>query len=315
LTEKRRNQLELNIAAGYNAESEVSTLLRKLFNGQDTTYRGADDKGIDQVIQFTNPIDKDELIYFGVQVKTGITDVEETNEEWVISKLKERDIRKYIKAHLPVILVYVRQEKKVEYYWKIITKDIKGKKVYIPKNSKLTPSAPYDLINYIKTKENQKNIKGTREYSKLVPSLNLTLRDFSKQYFKNKLLGTKIHNEILGDISVSWKFWRHITKKGRKSHLIYSALEILPAVKDEIQNSTSFDTYRRLKSFRRGNLDYQTRLLILKSNQVKFDDSIPQNITISIWECITYPSNWKDKLNIYPEVERKLILQSFFIKK
>ena len=229
-----------------------------------------------------------------------------------IVNLNEKRFEEWRISNIPVIFIWV-DSSNGDCYWRRVTKKTQRKNFTISKLAKISPATSIDLSLY---SEDFSPYQSIFQINRLRSPLSLGKRKYAKQYFIENLLGKEFSHPSVGEIKISWAFWKHLTNKDRPQQYIWESLSLLPAVNDSIQLPWSFTGIRRLWNITRGKTTSEGRLLIFDSYGEEAECSSNQRlIRTVVRERLYYRKDWFNTPDPRNEIKRELFLESIFEKK
>jgi hypothetical protein len=300
-----------NALLGEFGEQEARNRLERCLLGTGARFQGSSDKGLDLILQFESPNRMDELFHFGVQVKAGDSYVQSRGSRWLVKNISPDRFRQWCRSHLPVLFVWVRPTAPAECYWALIRKDSTLERFSISKGALISPSLRYDLTLGMSRDQTNSVVRG----QVLIPPLGLGLRPIAKRHYRALLQQrAALMNPVLGDVRLSWRAWRHMTRQGRPKRYISQSLQLLPNLSEVVSASTQFLGMRRLARVRRGAWVTEVRLLAFRGPTLVFGARPPAEIRVVFRERIRYPLHWAQDVRLHENVSRDVTIESLYEK-
>ncbi len=292
-------------------ERQARTQLEQALSGHGVQFQGTADQKLDLIVQFHGPDPARSLLYLGVQVKTGWSYVRHVGPHRIFLKANPEDLKVWKRSNLPVALIWVNPDT-AECHWTQITDKTQPQYLSVSRRAKVSPALAYEfaarLISLRPTSEDGR-------VTSLHSGLSFGLRQVAKNYYRNALLGKKLAHPILGDVSVSWRGWRHLTRAGRSKSFIAQSLLLLPSVKWVSEHPTVFRGVRRLPPTSRGEWTTERRLFLFDTTRVVLPGSTPRTIRTVFRERVSFPTDWLTRARYHLDVRREAAFESVYEKK
>ena len=302
--------MTVNAQLGEFGEQEARNRLERSLMAAGARFQGFSDKGLDLVLQFEAPVDRQPL-HFGVQVKAGNSYAQSRGSRWLIKNIPADRFRQWTRSKLPVLFIWVRPTTPAECYCILITRDSSLEHFSISKGALITPSLRYDLTLGMSREQSNATLRGQL----LIPPLGSGLRPFAKDRYRALLrLGRPLVNPVLGDVVPSWRGWRHMTRQGRPKRYISQSLQLMPNIADIVSTATQFLGLRRLGRIPRGEWVTEVRLLAFRGPTISFGSRAAADTRIVFRERIRYPREWAQDISLHDNVTREVTIESVYEK-
>ena len=292
-------------------EQNAQYKLERALQAHASRQQGSADEGIDLTLHFQSHVPPKRRIHMAVQIKCGHSYVQDKGNKYRIIRIGEQRFNEWRESNIPVILIWVNSDNGL-CYWKIITKKTRLKEIYISKHAVVSPITAIDLSLYL---ENDTDTTKVITISQLTAPLSLSIKKYAKQYFIKNLLGKTFHNPYIGNVNISWAFWKHLTRKKRYQKQIFKSLSLLSNTGEALLNTAEFIGIRRLWSVERGDFITEGRLLIFDTYGVDSKFLFQRTIRTVIKERIRYKKNWINSSPTEAQISRELFLESIYEKK
>jgi len=274
------------------------------------------DKGIDAIVQFKPPYNDINLLFFGIQVKTGFSYVKKDKKGWKIRNIKRDDLIKWKENDMPIMLLWVHPEKKNQVYWHLVNLHTNNKNLLIPKMRYIRPSLRYELPLFLL---HLKKPVVMKRFELFIPQLTEGIRTAAKDKYKTMMVNPDILkdqysekapvNPLTGPVRITWHGWRHITHQKRRKRNIFSTLQLLPVLYWAIENPIKPPKIRRFSLKKSGNWYTETKLLIFTTTANILGRG-HLTIVYVIRETINFHEDWVGIPN--SKIKRSAIFESLY---
>ncbi len=291
-------------------ERHARTQLEQALSGHGVQFQGTGDKKVDLLLQFRAPDPAGSLLYLGVQVKTGPSYVRKIASGRIFLKVGSEGLAVWRSANLPIALMWVNPDS-AECHWTLVTERTQHQYLSVSMHARVTPALPFELaakLIRLRTDPNEHRL------SLLHPGLSAGLRQAAKKYYRSALVGTELSHPIFGKVGVTWKAWRHLTRRQRSKSFIRQSLRLLPAVKWVTEHPSTFRSVRRFKSILRGRWTTELRLFVFDTAMVVLPGSSHTTIRTVFRERVTFPADWLTQARYQDAVRREVSFESIYEK-
>jgi len=294
---------------GKLGEHQAMHILGSATLSEPVQYAGANDEGLDITVQVKSPSQAGHLVHCGAQVRAGESHLKKEDDDRYYIKVGNKEFSNWKEMNIPVLFIWVHPSGLA--YWAAITKKSSRKYFSISKRAVITPSIRTDISLMGHTQIQQLQNK---KFELIRPTLTDGIRLLAKNCYE-RLKQTSIEHKQLGLVELTWLGWRHLTRKGKSPKDIHDSLQLLPSLKYAIQNTKRLVAQRRLGITERGNWVFERRLLIFESQPINFDDGFTRVLHLALREITKYPSDWRNRIDLYESIERRVVFESIFVPK
>lgn len=251
-------------------------------------FQGTNDRGFDGVILDIHR-GRTTSTQFDIQIKTSTFDRDHPGDEFP-APVDTKHMTLWRDSNVPVVLVCVDIGPPAKAYWRLISPTAKDGKILVSRRNKFDPTSRDEVMIAVKNAFPKKvpAVKGETLNAPLVGSI----RDVAKDFYRRELM-TKSYtdNPVFGPVTFTWKGWRHMTKKDRRSKHIALSLMLLPCVQSVIGPGNFPSSWRPWPNVIRGNV-LQYRTFLWFDRAFVFDDRAPAWIRVLIERRVFLPKDW-----------------------
>lgn len=293
---------------GNDAESKAAAdFIQALKCQVSWSSREEDGKKIDLHVSFNHPW-ANEIKSLHVQVKSGNSYAEETNEGFTLKSSVINEVRRQTQS---ICLVWVSNIQNKVYWAYIHPNTIKSKSLSYGLHHKLTPATKFDLTRCI---ERSLNIK-TGGKGIIIKELNINNIQLIRKRIKVLYNSFKnINSPILGSIEITRFGWRYMFRKSRSSTFKQRSLNSIPYIKLFLEQKPSSHVIMKFEENNEGEYVYHKTEHLLKFKNSKNNHLANITVNIRIIEVIGYPLMWKDASYNTQLIQRRVIFKSIYYK-
>jgi len=283
-------------------ENHVQTIVETGWGCLFISYGGRDRAAIDgKVIDVVNGVVKP--LEFNIQVKTGDFGNRHSNE--FAAPVKLDHLEHWQQLNVPVVLVCVDTKPPTKAYWRLI-RPRDTLPLSVSRRNLFGPGSRNVIVGAIRKALKQDSITPIQGRVLDVP-LQSSVRIACKNYYKELKCRTIIH-PTYGRINLTWKGWRHITRRKRSTRKIAVSLLLLPSLPEILRSSIQPVNSRELPSLRRSGHILSRTLLVFEA-MLKLSHRGDARVRIIIERDILFSKDWA---TTDPKYNRRIQMCRFY---
>lgn len=322
------NVAQINDVNGFDAERKAASLLTMACNMRVSwASRKEDDSKVDLICTYINPNIKNHVNTVLTQIKSGNTYASIKNiSEQDFLKVKTSQFKDYLKRPHPTLVVWIDNVNE-KFYWFVVKNGADTIRKLYDSTHIISPCLRFDLNRILSSFTSKNGGKGLM-FSSNSNQINIDQRysDTDKKDLFQKakgiylsLKGNDIYSELFGNIQITKKGWRHITRFGRRNNHKLASYEIIKLLPLLLSKSPS---KHRIQFHREENdktTNYRKMVYLCEYNDVKLhlqksDVILDTTVYIKVTEVIAYPKNWDLISKLTEALKRRVYFKSIYYK-